>query len=471
MNKKLRVYLTILLVLSLTLSFYGCGEGENDNSDTDDSLALTWRHPSSLNDHINPYGTADNPVVAMDEDGNAIVVWKQFDGQTLQIYMSEYRNGTWEHPASLLDHISLEGEDAYSVKVSMDDNGNAVIAWIQQPGGNNAQLYKSEYRNGSWTHPFGFADNISPDGQAVHTFQIAMDNNGSTIIVWDQNTVSYRHVYKSEYRNGIWEHPSSLTDKISPDGGEAGRPHVAMADNGEAVIVWDQYDGSGTRIYKSEFRDDMWTHPTGLSDGISPEGEWAQNQQVAMDSNGNKVIVWEQFDGTACKISKSEYRDGIWSHLSSLEDYISPDGQSANNPFLSMDKDGNIGIVWHQSDGIEQQIFLSEYRNGDWHHPQTLSENISPDNERALYPHIALSSNNHAIVVWEQFDGFDYQIYKGEYRNGVWDYPLSLTDSISPDGEHATSPSVAIDTQGRAIIVWRQNDGAGAMHIMMSEYR
>jgi hypothetical protein len=471
MVKKIRLYFISLFVLVFVLSLYSCGDGESSDPNIESSSIPIWHHPLSVSDHINPYGAADSPVVAMDDNGNAIVVWQQYDGQTIQIYMSEFRNGTWENPTNLLDHISVSGEDAFRPKVAMDNNGNAIIAWIQQPDGVNAQLYKSEYRNGSWTHPLDLDDNFSPDGQAVQTFHVAMDNNGSAIIVWDQYTVAAQHIYKSEYRNGIWEHPSSLLDRISPDGGNAGFPHMAMADNNEAVIVWSQFDGSDDRTYISEYRNDMWTHPSGKNDAISPEGEWATNQKVAMDNNGNTVVVWEQSDGSYDQIFKSEYRDGIWTHPSGLNDNISPDGQSVGNPKISMDKSGNIGIVWHQSDGIEQQIFLSEYRKGNWNHPQSLIDNISPDSGRAVYPQISLSSNNQAIAVWYQFDGFDYQIYKSEYRNGVWNHPTTLADNISPDNNYAAIPFSAIDSQGRTIIVWRQNDGDSAMNIMMSEYR
>jgi len=34
-----------------------------------------------------------------------------------------------------------------------------------------------------------------------------------------------------------WVHPSDLSDDISPDGGSANNPRVAMGDNGDAVVV------------------------------------------------------------------------------------------------------------------------------------------------------------------------------------------------------------------------------------------
>jgi hypothetical protein len=49
-----------------------------------------------------------------------------------------------------------------------------------------------------------------------------------------------------------------------------------------------------------------WTHPSSLSDNISPDGQDAWQQQVAMDYYGNAIIVWMQSDGSNHQIFKSQ---------------------------------------------------------------------------------------------------------------------------------------------------------------------
>jgi hypothetical protein len=109
----------------------------------------------------------------------------------------------------------------------MDTNGNAIIVW-QQSDGSDVQIFKSEYRGGFWTHPWSHTDHISPDGSDAYVPEVALDTNGNAIIVWEQWDSSNRQIFKSEYRGGFWTHPSSLTDHISPDGSDAGFPEVAM---------------------------------------------------------------------------------------------------------------------------------------------------------------------------------------------------------------------------------------------------
>jgi len=137
-----------------------------------------------------------------------------------------------------------------------------------------------------------------------------------------------------------------------------------------------------------------------------------------MDNNGNAIITWYQYNGSQYQIFKSEYRGGVWTNPSSLTDNISPDGQGSYAPQVAMDNNGNAIITWKQYDGANDQIFKSEYRGGVWTNPSSLSDNISPAGQDAYYPQVAMDNKGNAIIVWQQSDGAKYQIFKSEYRWG-----------------------------------------------------
>ena len=352
----------------------------------------------------------------MDNNGNAIIVWQQSDGLKSQIFMSEYRNGSWTHPADLNTNISPGGQDATDPQVVMDGNGNAIIVWLQSDG-TNEQVFMSEYRNGSWTHPSNLSDNISPDAQDALCPQVGMDDNGNALIVWQQSDGSNNQIFVSEYRNGSWRHPLDLIDNISPDTEHAYDPQVVMNNNGDAIIVWWQSDSRGRQIFKSEYRNGSWIHPADLSDNISPDDdEGAYDPQLAMDDSGDALIVWRQWDGTSWQIMKSEYRNGNWSHPVDTGDNISPNTMWAYAPQVAMDNNGTAIIVWRQLDGTNDQIFISEYRMGQWFHPSGLSDNISADNQNAFIPQVAMDNNGNAVIVWYQSDSVNQQIFMSEFR-------------------------------------------------------
>jgi hypothetical protein len=86
--KNLHYHFLISVIIFGLISIVACGGGGDDGGDT---TAGTWTHPSGLSDNISPDGQgANEPQVAMDDNGNAIITWYQFDGSDYQIFMSEY---------------------------------------------------------------------------------------------------------------------------------------------------------------------------------------------------------------------------------------------------------------------------------------------------------------------------------------------------------------------------------------------
>ena len=443
-----------------------------------------WQYPINLDDTVNaapwPNGQI-RPQVAMGGNGETLIVWAQYDGSYSRINKNEYRGGIWSGP----EIISSPTIDAYSPQVAMDGNGNAVIVW-QQSDGTKSQIYKSEYRSGVWTHPADLSDHISIAGTDAYNPQVVMAGSGDAVVVWYQSDGSNNQIYKSEYRSGVWTHPADLSDHISTSGTDATSPQVAMDDNGiatnaDAVIVWQQYDGvSYNLIYKSEYRGGAWTHPADLSDYVSSPGVYASSPQVAMAANGDAVIVWEQ-SGSNTELYMMEYRNmTTWSSPA----MISPSGSGAGVSQVAMNKtNGDTIIVWTQGEEFSygKRIFMSEYRSGVWLHPLTRNDYISPAGYEADNAHAAVDGNGNAVIVWFSKGNGVYTgwISMMEYRGGVWKHPADIppVGKIDTYMPNPYSPKVAMADSGDAVIAWDvfvgkdETTGDPIWRVYKSEYR
>lgn len=206
-----------------------------------------WTNPTGINPSETPAG---NPKVAMSNgsngNGDGIIAWLQSDGGLSRIYDIEYRDGgDW----TALSPISPSGIDAYNHHVAVNDHGNAIIVWEQDDDTASHRISLSEYRNGGdWSTPTV----ISPDGAVARNPRLLMNNNDDAIITWCQyDDTGNGQRYITKYRDGDgWSIPVS----IGPSGVYTCDAHEAMNDNGDAIITWLQSDGDDRMLYMSEFK-------------------------------------------------------------------------------------------------------------------------------------------------------------------------------------------------------------------------
>lgn len=452
--RSLCIYCLVFLVL---FSLTAC----NRKSSSSNAATKSWNHPNALNDNVSVAGSnASNPYAAIDSQGNWLVTWEQSDGSHNQIFKAEYRDRWWILPAALTSGISQSGTFAYSPRVAQTGPNFSVITW-QQSDGTNSQIFKSEFRNNAWTHPSGLSDNLSADTTNATGPTVAVDDNHNAVVAWEQWDGSNWQVYRAVGQAGYWTLPSSLTEKISPSNQDVDDTVVAMDASGDAIIAWKQFDGSDWRIYMSERRGGIWSQPSGLTDAISPAGEDADDPMVVMAYNGRAAIFWEQYDGSNWQICKSDYINGAWTHPSGLTDNISPDGSDALGIDAAMNRYGHCVIVWGQDYSGNRRVYMAEYRGTSWSIPASGAQFISPDGSSAQVAAVAIDDSGNTVIAWEQSDGSHDQIYMSNYRDAAWSHPADLSVAISPPGQSVNFQGLLeMSTAGAAICVWTQSDGS-----------
>ena len=275
--------------------------------------------------------------------------------------------------------------------------------------------------------------------------QIAMDDDGDAMAVWSQFEGSYYNLYAAKYwsSNNTWG-TAKLLESLS---GAVDSPQIAMDDDGDAMAVWQQYDGSVNSIYAAKYwsSNNTW----GTAKLLETASGYAYSPQIAMDDEGDAMAVWRQNDGSADSIYAAKYwsSNNTWSVRILLE----TTDERASNPQIAMDDDGDAMAVWQQGDS-SYSIYAVVYSDGVWS-TATLLESLSG---AADSPQIAMDDEGDAMAVWSQYDGSYYSIYAAKYwsSNDIWE-TATLLETASG---YAYSPQIAMDDDGDAIAVWQQDD-------------
>ena len=197
-------------------------------------------------------------------------------------------------------------------------------------------------------------------------------------------------------------------------------------------------------------RDGVW----GTAETIETDDAGdAASPQIAFDPSGNAISVWHQSDGVRNNIWSNRYTAGTgWGTAIKIE---TDDAGHAMAPQIAFDPSGNAISVWHQSDGTRNNIWSNRYTAGTgW---GTAIKIETDDAGHAAAPQIAFDPSGNAIAVWFQSDGVRNNIWANRYTAGTgWGTAEAIE---TDDAGHAAAPQIAFDPSGNAIAVWYQSDG------------
>ena len=191
-------------------------------------------------------GSAVSPQVAMDGSGNAVAVWYQSDGTRNNIWANRYTpSGGWG-TAALIE--TDNAGDAYDPQVAMDGSGNAVAVWRQYDG-TRFNIWANRYTpSGGW----GTAALIETDNAGdAYVPQVAMDGSGNAVAVWHQSDGTRYNIWANRYTpSGGWGTAALIE---TDNAGDAYIPQVAMDGSGNAIAVWHQSDGTRYNIWANRY--------------------------------------------------------------------------------------------------------------------------------------------------------------------------------------------------------------------------
>ncbi len=254
-------------------------------------------------------------------------------------------------------------------------------------------------------------------------------------------------------------------------------PSVGVASNGDFIVVWASLGSVGTDSDNFSIQGQRFAADGSATGAQFQVNTYSTNRQgeasVAADANGDFVVVWSSI-GSGGTDTASDSIQG--------QRYAS-DGSAAGNQFqvntystsrqiepsVAMDSDGDFVVVW-TSDGsvgadpfsysIQGQRYASDgSTNGAQFQVNTYStgEQTSPS--------VAIDSDGDFVVVWRSANsgGTDtsYDSVQGQRFASSGSAAGSQFQVNTYTTNVQTSPSVAVDSDGDFVVVWQSSGSSG----------
>jgi hypothetical protein len=228
------------------------------------------------------------PEVAVDADGDAVVVWSQ-DGVNKTIAKARERTRTGAlRPVQTISN-NTEGASALFAKVEMQPTGGAVFAWEQTTPTVTSRI---QTRTRSATGTLGPIRSLSGPEAALP--QLAVDGDGDAVFAWQRKGPAVTQI---EARSRSAAGALSPVQALSSETHNAAEPRVAVDADGDAVFVWEAPDAT-TGKFGIHGRTRSAAGALGPVRLLSDASADAHDGEVGVAADGTAVFAWRRNPGT-----------------------------------------------------------------------------------------------------------------------------------------------------------------------------
>jgi hypothetical protein len=296
------------------------------------------------------------PVVAVSDNGDALLVWQHTDtgdggGSEISIRALRYAGG-WQAPVTLEAPSSHDFVD--KIAVGADASGGFVAAWEVE--GSEAPVHMTHYSPTSGWGTVESAAFTHPDaGVSTHSngLQVSVNKSGQALVAWAEqiNARPPQVVAAERFDPGSgWSGKEVLVETV-PSTSFNSVPTAVLGDDGRAVVGWSQPLPGQWVITNAVVRtfDGSWGAPVVLN----PSATYGGTSQIdlATDSRGTFIAAWSHQETVGIQVYASRLpAGGTWSDQVLLNTPIGlPDGGFANTgeagPQLAMSRTGDAVVV------------------------------------------------------------------------------------------------------------------------------
>lgn len=374
---------------------------------------------SQVNDDVDT-ATQFSPDIAVDAAGNTYAVWRDERNGDSDIYFA-YRptGGAWGPNVRVNDDVGTAWQGFPALAV--DDAGNAYVIWQDERNGDPDIYFAYRPSGGTWGPNVRVNDDTGVTRQEYP--DIAVDGAGNAYAIWDdwRNSLLADIYFAYRPAGGDWR-PNVLVGDDTR-GAEQKHPAIAVDRLGNAYVVWHDYRDAHWDIYFA-YRPagGHWGSNVRVNDDTDMADQFYPD--IGVDDAGNAYAVWiDKRANSRCNVPCEfdiyfAYRPagGQWGTDVRVNDIALAAG-SWSYPAIAVNGDGNAYAVWADwrnhtpDDSWSNPDIYFAYRpaGGNWR--SNIRMNDDTGTARQGTPGIAVDGAGNAYIAWEDNRNGDYDIY------------------------------------------------------------
>lgn len=348
--------------------------------------------------------------------------------------------------------------------VAMDSVGNYVVVWTStgQDGSGNG-IYAQRYNAGGIPQGGEFLVNTTTASDQQNA-TVAMDASGNFVVTWESLNQDGSNFGIFAQRYNAAGVAQGVEFQVNTDASNAQRlPTVAMADNGNFVIVWSTADGSSLGVHAQRYDAAGVAQGSEFLVNTSQTLNAQQFATVAMDATGNFVVTWTDvfMDGRGDIFAQRYDSTGAAQGSAFL---VSSTTGFQTNSAIAMNASGEFVITWQHNgnlSGNTYEIMARRYDAAGVAQGSQFQVNTTTTNDQTT-PSVAMDDTGAFTVTWVSL-GSDKDIFAQTYSDtGVAQGTEFRVNTATLNGQQ--QPTIAMDADGDYVVVWTSvgQDAGGA---------
>jgi hypothetical protein len=410
-----------------------------------DPQANIWQQLGTVVD-VDATKDAQNPSIALDNSGNPTVSWSEGLGNAANVYVKRWTGSSWQQLGGALD--SDINQPATNPSLALDSSGNPTVSW-ENYDGTSSNIYVTRWNGITWNWIGGIIESNS-NFNATNP-SLALDNAGNPVVSWQEfGVLNSSNIYVKHWSGSEWVQLGSSALNINL-GLPAYNPSLAVDSSGNPIISWDEYDptSNSQNVYVKRWNGSSWSQLGGALD--VDVNQAASFSSLTVDSAGNPTVSW--LEGTNLYVKR--WNGTSWVQLGGALNIGVPQDNS-----LDSDSAGNPIVSWSESifsvNNGSYSVYIKRWNGSSWVSVGGVLD-VNP-NENAYLPSLAVDSSGKPTVSWWEYDGNSYNVHVKRYLTNTW---LDLGGALNVQAElDFYGSAIARKSNNNPVVAWGEYDGS-----------